>query len=235
MRIDGILWDYDGTIVNSVLKNIHITKQIIAQVAPRLSGKNLPVYLQSESSYHIANHKAKNWQDLYLNYYGMTETEMIEAGALWTEYQLTDNTPVEIFPGIEETIRNISLPLGICSQNSSENILQVLKDNKIDHKIQAIVGYDDIPGNAQKPNPYGGIKCLEKLFENKNYNTILYVGDHEGDVEFARNIEQELNSRVQLKAVIVKYSGANTADWKFKPDFEINHPEELLDIIKNHS
>ncbi|MFA0006000.1 HAD family hydrolase, partial [Vibrio splendidus] len=29
MKLDAILWDYDGTLVNSVPKNIAITKDII--------------------------------------------------------------------------------------------------------------------------------------------------------------------------------------------------------------
>ncbi len=170
--LHAILWDYDGTIVNSVPKNIHITKQIITEVAPRLTGENLPEYLLSEEAYHIANHQSKNWQDLYVNYYGMTEAEMMESGALWTTYQLKDNTPVDLFPEIKQTINEIDLPQGICSQNSSENIIQVLERNKLNHKIQAIIGYDDIPNNAQKPNPFSGIKCLEKLFNDKAYRTL---------------------------------------------------------------
>lgn len=68
MNIDAVLWDYDGTLVNSVPKNIDLTKQILAEVAPRLIGKNLPKYLKSEESYHVANHDSINWQDLYVNY-----------------------------------------------------------------------------------------------------------------------------------------------------------------------
>lgn len=40
MKADAVLWDYDGTLVNSVPKNIDITKQILSSVVPRLSGKN---------------------------------------------------------------------------------------------------------------------------------------------------------------------------------------------------
>jgi len=41
MTIDAILWNYDGTIVNSVPKNISITRAIIEEVAPRLSGTSM--------------------------------------------------------------------------------------------------------------------------------------------------------------------------------------------------
>lgn len=234
MNIDAILWDYDGTLVNSVPKNIEITKQILNEVAPRLTGENLPQYLKDEDSYHIANHESKNWQDLYVNYYGMTESEMLKAGALWAKYQLKNTTPVHLFSEIEKTIHQIHLPQGICSQNSSENIHRVLKQNRLAHKFQAIIGYDDIPSNAQKPHPYGGLTCLEKIFRDLAGKTIIYIGDHEGDVAFARNIGKELNGNAKVIAIVAKYSGANTSTWNYKPDFEIDSPTELLSILDTY-
>lgn len=82
MKLDAILWDYDGTLVNSVPKNIDITKNILAEVAPHLTGDNLPRYLRSEADYHYANHAAKNWQALYVYYYGLSQAEMLQAGSL---------------------------------------------------------------------------------------------------------------------------------------------------------
>ncbi|WP_103070598.1 HAD family hydrolase [Aquimarina sediminis] len=235
MNIDAILWDYDGTLVNSVPKNINITKQILSKVAPRLTGDNLPEYLKMEESYHIANHKARNWQDLYINYYGMSETEMLEAGAMWSTYQLQDKTPVKLFSEIKQTVNQIDVPQGICSQNSSENISRVLEQNSIIHKFQSVVGYDDIPDNAQKPIPFGGIKCLEQLFRNAEGKTIFYIGDHEGDVEFARNIEKELYRKSRVIAITAKYSGAEPKLWSYKPDYEIECPADLLKIIRKYS
>ena len=235
MNIDAILWDYDGTLVNSVPKNIDITKQILSEVAPRLTGENLPHYLKSEDSYHIANHQSKNWQDLYVNYYGMTETEMLEAGTMWSAYQLKNKTPVVLFSEIEQTINQIQLPQGICSQNSSENIHRVLEQHDLNLKFQAIVGYDDIPSNSQKPIPFGGLKCMEQLFGNTANKTIFYIGDHEGDVEFARNIEKELSGKSTVIAITATYSGADTTSWTYKPDFEIEAPSDLLKIINSYN
>jgi len=234
MKIDAILWDYDGTLVNSVPKNIDITKQILSVVAPRLSGENLPYCLKSERTYHLANHQSKNWQDLYVNYYGMIEKEMLEAGAMWTEYQLKNSTPVELFPEIEHTVNQIHLPQGICSQNSAENISQLLNKKNLIRKFNSIVGYDDIPINAQKPSPFGGIKCLEQIFETTLDKTIFFVGDHEGDVAFARNIEKELCENGKVISIGATYSGADTKLWTYQPDFEIEAPTDLLKIIDNY-
>jgi beta-phosphoglucomutase-like phosphatase (HAD superfamily) len=216
-----------------VPKNIDTTKQILQAIVPRLTGENLPVWLESEESYHMVNHKAKNWQDLYLNYFGMTETEMHQAGGLWTEYQLKNSTEVSLFPGIEQVINQLPLPHGICSQNASENICRVLEENNLLEKFKVIIGYSDIPHHAQKPSPESGLVCLEKIFGHPRNKIIFYIGDHEGDVMFARNIEKELrhkNNRVI--AITVTYSGADTASWSVKPDYEISKPVDLLTLIK---
>lgn len=235
MTVDAILWDYDGTLVNSVPKNIDITKQILSIVAPRLSGENLPKYLISEEFYHLANHQAENWQDLYLNYYRMTESEMLEAGALWSEFQLKNTTPVELFSGIKKTINDINLPQGICSQNSSKNIKLVLQQNELNTKFRSIIGYDDIPSKSQKPAAYAGILCLKNIFGSALIDkTIFYIGDHEGDVVFAGNIEKELNNKCRIISITAKYSGANIENWKHKPDFVIENPGNLIDIINNN-
>lgn len=234
MKIDAVLWDYDGTLVNSVPKNMDITKQILAAVAPHLTGENLPEYLKNETNYHIANHQSRNWQDLYINFYGMTENEMLKAGDLWTVYQLKNNTPVRLFSEIKETIHQIYLPQGICSQNSSENINQVLREYNIAHKFSAVIGFDDIPSNMQKPASFSGIKCLNRIFESLKNKTIVYIGDHEGDVEFARNIEKDLQEQSKVISIIATYSGAPIHNWKFKPDFQIESPSEILKIIKDH-
>ena len=232
MIADAIIWDYDGTLVNSVQKNIDITKQILSVVAPRLTGTNLPACLVNEESYHIVNHKARNWQDLYVNYYGMTETEMKRAGSLWTEFQLKDSTLVPLYPEIKNTIQQLRIPQGICSQNSSENIRQVLDTNELLHIFSAVIGYDDIPHHAQKPSPESGVVCLQKIFTAPRNKTIFYIGDHEGDIVFARNIEREIqHGNNKVISIAVTYSGADILNWEAKPDYEISSPLELLRLI----
>ncbi|MCG7499750.1 HAD family hydrolase [Vibrio sp. Of7-15] len=233
MKLEGILWDYDGTIVNSVPKNIDITKNILAIVAPHLTGDNLPHYLQSEMAYHEANHAAKNWQELYVHYYGMTEREMLMAGGLWAEHQLNNTTPVQLFAGVADMVRALSsVPHGICSQNSSKNIVNVLSRAQVDSYFKAVVGYDDVSRNGQKPSPEGGIICLEQLFDNPENKTIMYIGDHEADVQFARNLQCELGYSSCVISVAAAYSGAVPEKLGFQPDFIIRNPSELTAVCK---
>lgn len=231
MPIDAVIWDYDGTLVNSALKNMRINKEIITVVAPHLSGGNLPVFLQSEEAYNYANHASKNWQELYTKFYGLTEEEMLTAGKLWTEYQLKDNAPIHFFAGIKETILNISVPQGICSQNSTKNIQDVLKNEKLLQKFNAVIGYDGIPEEKQKPEAFGGMLCITQLFDEIKNKHFLYIGDHESDVVFTRKISKNLNPSCSIRSVAVSYSGALIPSWNEQPDIVLDNPLDLLDIL----
>lgn len=236
MKLDAVLWDYDGTLVNSVPKNINITKAILSIVAPHLTGDNLPEHLQNESSYHAANHAAENWQDLYVNYYGMTREEMLQAGSMWAEHQEKNQTPVTLFDGITSVIRQFShISHGICSQNAQLNIRNVLKVNGIDRPFKAVVGYDDVSNGNQKPAPFGGIKCLETIFGHTNSQLLMYIGDHEADTQFARNLQSALGNNARVISVAAAYSHAEPDNWQHKPDHVARNVEDLLSIIGKYT
>ena len=232
-KVDAILWDFDGTLADSAAKNIAITKQILAQVAPRLTGHNLPYSLQSEAGYHIANHGADHWRDLYRDYFGMTTDEIEIAGPLWETYQSLDNTGVTLFDGVLDTVTRLShLPQGICSANSTNNIRQVLDGHGIDSSFQSVIGYEDLPHHEQKPAPDGGLKCLQEIFGHTQGKTIIYVGDHIADVIFARGLGDRLGPSNTVISVTVTYSGANPEHWREQPDEVIESPSDLISWIK---
>lgn len=227
-RIDAVLWDFDGTLANSAAKNIAITKQILSEVAPRLTGKNLPRYLQSETDYHIANHGADHWRDLYRDFFGMNTTEIETAGPLWETYQMLDDTGVTLFDGVSDAINQLShLPQGICSANASQYISQVLGEHKIASAFQSVIGYEDLPHHQQKPAPDGGLKCLQKIFGDTQNKTIIYIGDHIADVIFARGLGERLGPSNTVISVTVTYSGANPEQWRQQPDKVFGNPSEL--------
>ncbi|MFA0715939.1 HAD family hydrolase [Vibrio splendidus] len=239
MKLDAILWDYDGTLVNSVPKNIAITKDIISVVAPHLSGDNLPKYLLSEALYHEANHGAKNWQALYVDYYGLSHDEMLIAGGMWAEHQEKNQTAVALFEGMETVVNQFAhLPHGICSQNSQLNIRGVLDSYGIGDLFKSVVGYDDVSNGNQKPHPFGGVKCVENIFgadPTNNELCLMYIGDHEADTQFARNIEAALGNNAKVIAVAAGYSRSEPENWQTKPDYIANHVDDLLTIIGKYT
>jgi phosphoglycolate phosphatase-like HAD superfamily hydrolase len=232
IKADAILWDFDGTLANSATKNIAITKQILARVAPRLTGGNLPRHLQTEADYHFANHAAEHWRDLYRDFFGMTVEEIDNAGPLWETHQMLDRTAVTLFDGVADTVRQFSrLPQGICSANATSNIRQVLHENGISSAFTSVIGYEDLPHHHQKPAPGGGLKCLEEIFGDLQGRTIIYVGDHVADVLFSRALGERLGPTNRVISVIVTHSGANPRQWRVQPDEVISHPSGLAALL----
>ena len=232
MKIDAILWDFDGTLVNSAPKNISITKDILSEVAPHLSGDNLPEQLSSESRYHEANHAAENWRDLYMRFLGLTREETDLAGSLWTRHQRKNATPVTLFDGITDVIQTSAhLPHGICSQNSTANILSLLDAVLLTSYFRFVVGYEDVPYNRQKPASDAGLMCLERIFGEVRNQTLLVIGDHEADVMFARNISRDIDDSNTVVSIAVLYSGAEPEKWSHRPDKVISRPQELAEFL----
>ncbi len=232
MRADAVLWDFDGTLADTTAKNIAISKQILALVAPRLTGDNLPPCLLDDDLYHAAIHSVVDWRELYRDHFGMNAEEIETAGPLWEPHQLSDRTPVALFDGIREAvIRLHPLPQGICSANATRNILQVIANNGIDPYFRSVVGYESLPGHQQKPAPDGGFRCLQEIFSNPRGKSVIYVGDHIADVLFSRGLADRLGSSSKVVSVILNHSGAQPEQWREQPDLVINSPLELVDLL----
>lgn len=227
-KADAILWDFDGTLADSAAKNYNITLQILARVAPHLTGSNLPDWLLNKTNYHKAIQGAENWRDLYRDYFGMALEDIQAAGPMWEEHQASDNTEVTLYDGILETINDLAgIPMGISSANSSYNINRVLINNNITSSFRSVIGYETFPPETQKPAAEPGIQCLAEVLEDARGKTIIYVGDHVADVIFSRNIAAQLGPASTVISVVVTYSGAEPDSWRVQPDEIIEHPSEL--------
>ena len=107
MNISGVIWDYDGTLVDTRMKNLNVTKAIIKEIIGDLDINNS--VLNSIESYEQANVKSSNWRELYRNEFGLTEEQIDNAGKLWTKFQLLDKTKVQLFEGIGFVVQKLSI------------------------------------------------------------------------------------------------------------------------------
>ena len=57
----AILWDYDGTLANTPVKNIAVTRAVLGRLDPALLDP-LPEALSSLAAYQAANYR---WRDVY--------------------------------------------------------------------------------------------------------------------------------------------------------------------------
>lgn len=232
--IQTIIWDYDGTMIDTHIKNLNVTRKIIEQITNNKYEKYFP--LQSLNNYRIITRRAKNWKALYKNNFNLNEKEIDEAGRLWSEFQLKDETEVPIYDGIVEIIESLgNYPQGIVSQNSKENIKQVLQKNKMLKFFKSILGYEEVESSKQKPAPDGLMQCISELVQ-KETGTVIYIGDHETDVRCvvnANEVYKENGSNLKVISIGALYdTDTNSSIWKIKPDFIAEKVKDITKIIK---
>ncbi len=230
MKISGVIWDYDGTLVDTRMKNLNVTKAIISEIMSGIDIENS--VLDSLENYEQANVKSSNWRELYRNEFGLTEKQIDNAGKLWTKFQLLDKTEVQLFEGISFTVPKLSTySQGIVSQNSSENIKNNLERNDLAKYFNQIIGYEEVDFTKQKPNPEGLLKCISDITDQKNNGSVVYIGDHITDIECAQNANEKMGRKAVI-SILLKYNKLNLAEgWKYKPDYISDYPEDILEII----
>ena len=233
-NINAIIWDFDGTLVDTSRKNFSVAKQIIADLTGK-KAESFPIF-RSLETYNLANRSYKNWREMYKSEYGFNEQETDRAGGLWTEYQLQDDTPIEFFPGLGRVIKSLKqFPQGVVSMNSQSHIKQTLAENKISDMFQFVVGYEEVDMRKQKPDPDGLLLCLEKLTGLAS-GYVFYIGDHETDVKCAANANRALREKkldVKIITIGALYGSGKNGNNSWEPDYHANQTEEITDIIKH--
>ena len=234
-KICAIIWDYDGTLVDSRQKNLNVTRKIVSKI---LKGDPTEIHtLSSLENYHQAHIKATNWREFYKESFGLTEEQTDNAGRMWTGYQLEDKTLIPLIDGVEETIISLSkYPQGIVSQNSKENIIRYLQQKKLHSYFNSIIGYEEVDLNKQKPHPEGLMKCIENL-SNFNSGVVIYIGDHETDAQCAlnaKNILREKSPDTKIISVGAFYGfDVDTSGWSVLPDYQIQNAADIKSIVSN--
>ncbi|MDY0093872.1 MAG: HAD hydrolase-like protein [Candidatus Vecturithrix sp.] len=235
-NICAIIWDYDCTLVNTWHKNLAVTRRIIAKVSERdISQVDA---LSSVERYQAASFQSINWRDFYMKECGLTVEQTDRAGGLWTEFQLSDNTPIQVFDGVPEVLATLSaFPHGIVSQNSRQSIAATLHAQQLLSYFPCIVGYEEVGFDRQKPVPDGLLVCMQCIgkAQSKMSGIICYIGDHEVDAACAFYTNQVLQQQgADLKVVsIAAFYGCQGDDssWQIKPDYTVKAPWEIPDII----
>lgn len=232
--IQAIIWDYDGTLVDTRLKNYQVNRAILEVI----TGKSADEFeaLTSFERHEAANIRAANWRELYLSEYGLTEQQTDEAGRLWAPYQLKDKTPSPFFEGVPEVLKALdSFPQGIVSQNGKAIILEVLVQNGLAKYFDCVVGYEEIEYKRQKPAPDGLLLCLEELTHFKP-GKVFYIGDHETDTQCVAQTNAVLRKRGLATEVISigAFFGrqGNGSNWPVQPDYSVSSPAEIVSIVK---
>jgi len=232
-KICAIIWDYDGTLVDSRQKNLNVTRKIVSKI---LKGDPTKIpALSSLSNYHQAHIKATNWREFYESSFNLKDEQVDEAGKMWTEYQLEDQTPIPLIDGVEEAIISLRrFPQGIVSQNSRSIIANYLEDNNLLSYFDEIIGYEQVDLKRQKPYPDGLLMCIERLMDSGSGH-VLYIGDHETDIQCAlnaNNILSENKPEIKIISIGAFYGfDVDTSGWSVLPDYQIQNVADIKSIV----
>jgi HAD superfamily hydrolase (TIGR01549 family) len=228
------IWDFDGTLADTRLRNYRITCRLLVEAAGRRL-EQLPA-LATVEAYERALRRYLNWRQLFTREFGFTMEETDRLGRLWSGYQLADATPVPLINGVADVVRGLNAARhGIVSQNARDHITRTLEGAGVARLFGAVIGYDSVRLTRQKPAPDGVLACLEALGAPPPAR-LVSVGDHETDVRSARNAGDELAQRgtgCEVIAIAVRFvDGEDPAAWDARPDFVAGSPAELLAIAR---
>lgn len=231
-RIAAVIWDFDGTLVDTRAKNMAVNRKIIEEVTGR------PwtdwAFLASLEQYERVLRRVRNWRDLYIHEFGLSMADTDRAGALWEGLQAEDETPAHPFEGIADALVALdALPHAIVSQNSSRTIAEMLRAMGFGDRFHPIIGFEEVGRNRQKPDPEGLLACLEQLARDGG-TPVLFVGDHPTDTECAALANQELARRGKTGHVlsVAACFGAwcDTEEWSLQPRYVARHPSDVVSI-----
>ena len=221
----AILWDYDGTLANTPVKNIAVTRAVLGRLDPALLDP-LPEALSSLAAYQAANYRWRNWRELYQHALRVPADRLDEAGALWGPCQLADRTLPPLFGGLLEVLPRLAAlaPMGICSQNDSGNIRAALAAHGAADCFAAVVGHADVDFARQKPDPAAFLACLDRL--GLREGRFAYIGDHAGDIAFGRNAQAALRAMgraAEVVCVAAAWGGAPSVDLAAADAVSVRH------------
>ncbi len=230
-----MIWDFDGTLVDTRHKNLVVTRAIVETISGRPSSEFQA--LESVDDYVAALLSTVNWREFYAISFDMSEAEVDRAGSLWAEYQVADETHSAAFPGIAQALDALAdLPHGIVSQNGRSNIRSILEANAIDHHFSSVIGYEEVDLKHQKPAPEGLLLCLQELTELQPGH-MFYVGDHATDTlcaAQARSALERQGAEVSVVSVGAFYGITPSEPWALNPDHVAHDPTDVVAIVKSY-
>jgi len=228
------IWDFDGTIADTRLRNYRITCRLFADATGR-GIEEFPA-LATFETFERTQRGYANWRQLLTREFGFTAADTDRLGGLWRGYQLADTTPVPVIDGVGELILTLrGARHGVVSQNAQDHIVRTLEAAGLAPLFGAVIGYDSVGLTGQKPAPDGFLACVDALGPPAP-TRIVSVGDHETDVRCARNTQAALVERgaaCEVVAIAVRFvDGVEPARWEVQPDHVAHSPADVLRIVR---
>jgi 2-phosphoglycolate phosphatase len=174
-QIDAVIFDLDGTLVDSQPAVLRATKEALARFGINVSDQEVRDKFGGGSmnimSYFLVRELGEAKAEEHID-------EAVEAkNTLQTEY----STDVAILPGVRELLSQLKqdgFQIGIATMGAGDVARKVLSHNQIDDYFAVVLTVDDV--KKPKPDPEILLLAAEKL--DVEIGRSLYVGDSNHDL-----------------------------------------------------
>ena len=209
----AVLFDLDGTLINSGLSFLKIVNEL------KVEESQDPVNFQT-----VREFSSRGASLILKNAFPEANNEKIDALKLkfLKRYVQIMTSDIYVYEGVEEllnflTEKNISW--GIVTNKSAKYALPIIEKLNWHNQTSAIICPENV--HQTKPDPEGILRALNLL--DASIETSFYVGDHERDIQTAKN------ANVKSIACTYGYYESNPLSWG--ADYNIDSPIEIKEIL----
>ena len=209
----AVLFDLDGTLINSGLSFLKIVNELKVEES------------QDPVNFEIVREFSSRGASLILkNAFPEANDEKIDALKLkfLKRYAQTMTSDIYVYEGVEELLNFLTeknIPWGIVTNKSAKYALPIIEKLNWHNQTSAIICPENV--HQTKPDPEGILRALNLL--DASIETSFYVGDHERDIQTAKN------ANVKSIACTYGYYESNPLSWG--ADYNIDSPIEIKEIL----
>ena len=204
-----IIFDFDGTLADTIDILLNITNRLSSELGFKSATKEELAQLSNLTSWQI------------LRYSGISIFKFpLLIRKLKAELR-SEIPTIQLFAGIKEVLLDLTklgFQLGIITSNSRENVLALLEINGLQGTFTFIYS----------GSTFGKHKVINKWLKKEQINPeeVIYVGDETRDIDAAR--------KTGIKIIAVTWGfNSKSALAAQNPDFLIERPQELIEIMSN--
>ncbi|MGN1394587.1 MAG: HAD family hydrolase [Succinivibrionaceae bacterium] len=217
VNYDGILFDLDGTILDTALDLASATNHVLSKFnIPPISDKKAKMYASDGMQALIKSGINPDKWDSF-DFKSM-KCDFIK----YYHDHIADRTCY--FDGMKNvisTLQELNVPIAIVTNkpdNLTHKVLQKFEELK---KIQVVIGPNLL--TVSKPDPLPLLYACKEL--NVNPNKCIYVGDHFRDIEAGHN--------ANMKTILAVWGYIHPKDNidSFNADYIAHTPKDILKII----
>lgn len=206
MKYDAIIYDLDGTVINTYDMNIYPLMTIVKEeLEIEMTYEELTPYMSTPGPKSLEILGIKNVPEVYKR---------------WVKYVNEYEEGASIYYNFDEIIRGLDKKIvqAVVSSKKRAQYVIDIANKQLHEYFSYIVLLEDTENH--KPHAEPLLKCANAI--NIDPKKCLYIGDSLSDLEAAKNAGMDF--------ALASWGSPNPEEF-VNPTYVLNHPNDLLDVI----